>query len=286
MVTKTINIPLTRQPKNVSAKRLNDCKQTISSSDLNVAITWWKTWLNNQATKNRFAKSFKYDKNTTEKHFVEYNKILNQIKIEYVFSDKPNGGWIAGANMSNGYNLPITINCSVADKYDKDGVNTLLIHEIQHILNAHHKFHPFKDDIFTFYRDIFSNMVTNNSASVKNKEGWKNFLISQGINKNLDSIIDSYIWRLENDKEHLQNPNEVMSSLSELRRSLNLRPDQRITTNMLNDNSSNDNVNVFICQWLFITPIDLNGWFVKILSFYFFSTARPAAGSSSIVTFL
>ena len=42
-----------------------------------------------------------------------------------------------------------------------------------------------------------------------------------------------------------------MSSLSELRRSLNLRPDQRITTNMLNDNSSNDNVNVFICQWLF-----------------------------------
>ena len=34
------------------------------------------------------------------------------------------------------------------------------------------------------------------------------------------------------------------------------------------------------------TDIDLNGWFVKILSFYFFSTARPAAGSSSIVTFL
>jgi hypothetical protein len=244
------------------AKKLEACKKINNDGILKSAVDWWKTWLNNKATKDRFAKLFKYDKNKVERYFTEYNKILDQIKMKYVFSDKPNGGWVSYTKgvylLSNAKDIPITINCTIASGYSTQDARSLMIHEIQHILEIYHKFHPYSDDrdIFTFYKNLFSNVVNDPKPSQKVDEpGIKKLLINSGIKNNskyqLDNIIYSYKWRLENDVEHLEDPNELMSSLSELRRTLNLRPDQKITIEMLNNNSQNDEVVMFLNQWLY-----------------------------------
>ena len=239
------------------AKKLEDCKKINNDDILKSAVDWWKTWLNNKATKDRFANLFKYDKNKVEKYFVEYNEILDQIKMEYVFSDKPNGAWVSYTKpiylLGNAKDIPITINCSTASGYSTQYARSVMIHEIQHILEIYHKFHPYSDDrdIFTFYKNLFSKVVNDPKPSQKVDEpGLKKLLINSGIKTNLNDIIYSYKWRLENDVEHLEDPNEVMSSLSQLRRVLNLRPDQKITIEMLNNNSQNDEVVMFLNQWL------------------------------------
>ena len=95
-VLKSINIPFVREGtvKGAEVKKQNEiyyyCKTKYNSNLLKSAVDWWRKWLNNPSTKDRFAKSFKYDKSTVEEHFVEYNNILSQIPMEYVISDKPN----------------------------------------------------------------------------------------------------------------------------------------------------------------------------------------------------
>jgi hypothetical protein len=242
-------------PKKV--KKLERCKKINSDDILKSAVNWWKTWLNDKATKDRFANLFKYDKNKVEKYFVEYNKILDQIKIKYVFSDKSAGAWVSytqGAyNFGNAKGIPVTINCAIASGYSPQYAKSVMIHEIQHILDIYHKFHPYSDDrnIFTFYKNLLSNVVNDPKSSQKVDEpGLKKLLINSGIKTNLNDIIYDYKWRLENDVEHLEEPNELMSSLSEVRRELNLRPDQKITIEMLNNNTDNKNVVMFLNQWL------------------------------------
>lgn len=229
-----------------TTKTLNVCKKKINNESLKSAITWWKSWLNNQATKDRFGKAFQYDKNTVNKHFVEYNNLLNQIKMEYVFSDKPNGGWVSRSKPKI-----ITINCSILSKANHEYIENLLKHEIQHVLNNYHKFHPYSDNMFTFYRDIILDVVNPPYEENIKDEEVKKLLIKSGIKNNLNKIIYYYKWRLKNDVEHLRDPNEVMSSLSELRASLNIRPSEKITIEMLNNNSLKHSVIMFINQWLF-----------------------------------
>jgi hypothetical protein len=229
-----------------TTEKLRVCKRNISDEDLKSAITRWKSWLNNQATKDRFGKTFKYDKNTVNKHFAEYNNLLGQIKMDYVFSDKPNGGWVSKLKPKI-----ITINCRISSNMNPESVQNLLIHEIQHVLDNYHKFHPYSDNMFTFYRDIILDTLNPPSEENIKDEEVKKLLINSGIKNNLNKIIYSYKWRLKNDVEHLRDPNEIMSSLSELRLSLNIKPSQKITIEMLNDNSLNFTVIMFINQWLF-----------------------------------
>jgi hypothetical protein len=238
-VTKSINIPFYREGQD---ERLYACKSHVNEDLLKQATDWWKTWLNNQATKNRFAKSFKYDNSTVEKHFAEYNKILSQIKMEYVFSDKRNKAWVSPKFFSNGYNLPITINCSMSIDARRDDLNKLLIHEIQHILDDYHKFHPYSD----------MDLDTTSGNPKVNTDVLKKNLRSVGFNDTaVQSIIMSYFFRLKNSINHLKHPNEIMSTLSEVRSILKLTPNQKITKEMIIKNYRKDDIMLFICQWLY-----------------------------------
>jgi hypothetical protein len=237
-VTKSINIPFYREGQD---ERLYACKSHVNEDLLKQATDWWKTWLNNQATKNRFAKSFKYDNSTVEKHFAEYNKILSQIKMEYVFSDKRNKAWVSPKFFSNGYNLPITINCSMSIDAGRDDLNKLLIHEIQHILDDYHKFHPYSD----------MDLDTTSGNPKVNTDVLKKNLRSVGFNDTaVQSIIMSYSFRLKNSINHLKHPNEIMSTLSEVRSILKLTPNQKITKEMIIKKYRNEDIMLFVCQWL------------------------------------
>jgi hypothetical protein len=260
-VLKSINIPFLRvgTVKGEEIKKQNyiyyNCKTKYNSNLLKSAVDWWRKWLNNPSTKDRFAKSFKYDKSTVEEHFVEYNNILSQIPMEYVISDKPNGGWVRpGRFFSNGYDIPIFINCRVANNYDANRALSLLIHEIQHILNDYHKFHPYEDQS---YSDDGSSEDNASSPSKNNVTVLKKFLMTQGFDENASSeISDTYLWQLKNDEVHLRHPNEVMSTLSEIRRYLKLKPDQKITKEMI-INSVNGKTDIdfdvltFLSQWIY-----------------------------------
>lgn len=242
-VFKSINIP-------VYTDKFAKCQQANNEEGLKYAIDWWKKWLNQPSTKDRFSKLFKYDKNTTEKHFAEYNKILNSnIKLEYVDSSKPNGGWVNPKI----YKDKIFVNCRIAFNYDRESSISFLIHEIQHLLNNYHPFHNSRDpdsNIFSFYIDKISSVF--DEPKKIDTESLKKYLNDMGFDdKSSSEIVSSYEWRLLVDELHLKNPNEVMSSLSELRETLNLKPNQKITKEMLINNANNSNVKIFISQWLY-----------------------------------
>jgi len=242
-IYKTINIPI------YSESWKSSCKLVINQTHLNSAIAWWKKWLNNSTTKDKFSKSFKYDKSTVEKHFVEYNKILSQIKFEYTYSNKPNGGWVMTA-FKKGYNIPVIINCRIANKYRNEDSISFFIHEIQHILDSYHRFYPYD---YNDYKHVYDKIMADIGFTKEiNSTSLVKYLISVGFGpEQSKEVIRHYSWRLTVDEIHLKNPNEVMSSLTEIRRSLNLTPNQKITKEMLIANTDNSEVLIFIHQWLY-----------------------------------
>lgn len=262
-VVKSINIPFLRvgTEKGDEIKKQNEifyrCKSKYNSDLLKKATDWWRNWLNHPSTKDRFAKSFKYDKSTVEKHFAEYNKILSQIPIEHVISDQTLAGWVSPGIFNNGYDVPININCRVAVDFSENQALSLMIHEIQHILNDYHKFYPYELNNFD---DWVSRKFLGDDTSgtpETNFQRLKKFLMTQGFDENASSkISDTYLWGLKNDEVHLRHPNEVMSTLSEIRRYFKLKPDQKITKEMI-INSVNGKTNIdsdlriFLSQWIY-----------------------------------
>jgi len=261
-VLKSINIPFFREGtvKGDEIKKQNEiyyyCKSKYNSNLLKSAVDWWRKWLNNPSTKDRFAKSFKYDKSTVEKHFLEYNNILSQIPMEHVISDKVSGGYVRPKRFrfTGGYDLPIFVNCRVANDYDENEASSLLIHEIQHILNDYHKFHSYEDQS---YSNNNSSGDNTSSTPKTNDQALKKFLMTQGFNDNSSNkITKTYLRMIENDEIHLKHPNEVMSTLSEVRNYLKLKPDQKITKEMLINTVNgqeypNSDIKFFLSQWLY-----------------------------------
>jgi hypothetical protein len=142
----------------------------------------------------------------------------------------------------------------VANDYDENQASSLLIHEVQHILNDYHKFHPYEDQS---YSDNSSSKDNTSSPSKNNVTVLKKFLMTQGFNDNSsDKISNTYLRMIENDEIHLKHPDEVMSTLSEVRRYLKLTPNQKITKEMLintvNGQEYPDNdIKTFLSQWLY-----------------------------------
>ena len=231
---------------------INKCKTDRGYDKLKLAVNWWKNWLNNNTTKSKFGKVFNYDNKKVENQFNTYNTILDDIKLEYVYDrNKPNSAYVRPSllQIEGGYNIPITINCAIGDS---DIVSTMT-HEIQHILADNHKFHPYSDNIFTFYKDMLFTDTSKELSGVKNKKSnLYNFLVNTGFKPDdVNNIIYNYEWRLENDVKHLKNPNEVNSELSETRKALNLKPGQDITLDMLIKNVGNGAVMMFINVWIY-----------------------------------
>jgi len=235
---------------------INKCKTDRGYDKLKLAVNWWKNWLNNDATKSKFGKSFNYDNKKVEYQFNIYNKLLDGIKLEYIYNTNMRSSAYVRPSLlqktnirEGGYFIPITINCAVISN---DIVSTMT-HEIQHILADNHKLHPYSDNIFTFYKNMFFDDTSKELSSVKDKKSnLSNFLVNTGFKPDdVNNIIYYYEWRLENDVHHLKNPNEVNSELSEARKALNLKPGQDITLDMLIKNVDNDAVMMFINVWMY-----------------------------------
>jgi hypothetical protein len=242
-----------------------NCKSTYNSNLLKSAADWWRNWLKSKSTQQRFANTFGYGLEYVQQIFFQYEKILSQIKLEYVIDKtRPNAGWVRPL-WKGGYDVPININCPSAMKLPKSEMETFLIHEIQHVLSTYHRFeHPLKDNFFKDFFDFYKDLLTGAFQSKPEGTGFEldkngipyktlyKFLTSQGFKDNtIDTLIYRYFWRLRYDEEHLKNKNEIRSSLAELRLSLKLNPNQKITKELLINNTKEDAVDMFIGQWLF-----------------------------------
>lgn len=242
--------------------RLNRCRNKFNEKELKKAVSWIKGWLNNTSTKQRFIKTWKYNTDKTEKIFSEYNKILDQIKLEYVFSEKPNQGWVnTKGNIfqfyglsKGGYGIPITINCSK----NYEGPQDFFVHEIQHILDAYHKFYPYETNLLDDLKFSFSSQKNDSQPENTSEISYK--LKNEGFDEYSFSEIErQYLWKLKKDELHLKNPNENMSNMWAVRQFLKLKPNEQITKKMLIDNYENDEVMHAICEWLY-SKMDLQKW--------------------------
>jgi hypothetical protein len=239
-VTKSINIPFYREGKD---NRIFACKQNANEELYKQAINWWKNWLGHQSTKNRFAKTFGYNNDKVNKIFGEYFKKMENTTLVYTESDKPNGGWAhPGLNK-------IWINCSVSAKRNKKYLVQFFVHEIQHILNGVHSFYSGFNikDLFLHMKDQFLDIKGSTDIKV-NDQKLNKILISNGFN--VSQAISDYKNRLRTDLVHIESKNELMSTLSEVRRFLKLKPNEKITKEMLIQNNTNNDVRIFISQWL------------------------------------
>jgi hypothetical protein len=54
------------------SSKLDVCKSRYNTKQLEAAKEWFKKWLNNPVTKEKFGKIFNYDKNTIDNHFTNY----------------------------------------------------------------------------------------------------------------------------------------------------------------------------------------------------------------------
>lgn len=238
-----------------SEKRFEGCKSLYNEYELKIATDWFRKWLNDPITKQKFTKAFNYDTKTVEKHFTNYLEILNQIKLEYTFSNLNNGAWVRPAILQSlglrtgGYDVPITINCRISSDGSKKEVQETLIHEIQHILSFYHKLHPFRDDIFNFYSNKFEELVLSDvnvplekTIEKLKKEGFSDV----GAKK----VANHYTWMLKNDYEHLTDGTEKLSALYEVRKYLKLVPGQEITKQMLVENYKYNTICWLLSIWL------------------------------------
>ena len=257
-VFKTIRIPVYKQTKEdtlSNQRKKGNCKGKLNQTHLDEAIGWWKKWLNNPTTKAKFGKSFGYDSNTIEKHFTQYNNILSQTKLEYVYATNSKA---TAYVLTKDENENVYVNCErvmFLDYKYKDAVSTF-IHEVQHLLNRYHKFYPFQDprddvdNLFTYYSKKI--MSTFESPKEINPQLLTKKLTDMGFSlEKAAKLVEYYGYVLRSDELHLKNPNEVMSSLSSLRNVLNLNPNQKITKEMLIKNVNLEDVSFFIYQWLY-----------------------------------
>jgi hypothetical protein len=246
-----------------SSQKINYCKSKFNPKTLKPAIDWYKQWLSNPITKQKFAKIWKYDMNKVETIFSDYFKILDQIRFDYVFSSATNGGWVRDTVLGKlsiskgGFDVPITVNCRVAQNYDEEGDRNFIIHEIKHILDYLHKLHPYKSDAFTFYSDKIGNPLRGPIDS-KILNNIKQNLIDEGF-INVDEIVRSYMWRLENDEYHLKNKNEIFAALYGIREKFKISPGQPITKDHLINYNSNSDVIDLICIYIY-SGMKLQDW--------------------------
>lgn len=233
---------------------LNACSRKFSQTKYGEAKGWWRDWLNNPITKSKFQNNWNYTKEKTDEIFKDYLEALDTATLIYTFDEMPNQGWVPGRGSilqwigitTDGIDYPVYVNCN-KNYYDS---YIFFVHELQHILNARHEIHPYEDNIFQGQSDSLKKEFKGELS--QRSEAAKRTLIDNGFNE-LDTlgIVINYEFMLNKDVEHLEKSNEILSSLSEVRVSLNLKPGQNLTKQDLIDNAKNDEVIIFICQWLY-----------------------------------
>jgi hypothetical protein len=256
------------KPQNLVVKGPTECTKSFNQNTLDKAINWWRDWLNNPITLDKFKKNWGYGDYYALKIFKKYFNLLdrNYIKVEFLNDESNRMGGYSGISLANKYIVPIfvdkfnrtiTINTFYCKNNTPESAVSIFIHELQHYLYAVHPFHPdekvfkdfgFIDDIPTVKRDkekFYKNTtpiikdIINGSDRLLNQKfdefaqsGIKHFESSNYRNY-YKAIVKNLINNNNNNNieslNYLGQTDEIMSRLSQVRQLLNLSPGQDIT---------------------------------------------------------
>jgi hypothetical protein len=115
--------------------KISETKKTWNTESLNKAIDWWRKWLADPNTKDRFSKNWNYPLWMTESVFNLYNKALDNLTLQYIY--QPNLEAIAYVNIKEP--KVVTVNAFYTKKHAP--VDTF-VHELQHLLFYTKPLHP------------------------------------------------------------------------------------------------------------------------------------------------
>ena len=207
------------------------------------AKKYWIEWLSNPITKAKFMKNWKIkDYNEVDNIFKKYIDAINKMKLVYYDKYISNGrGDNAYAYVVGGFEDRIYINCSEDDKNKYD----TLVHEIQHILYDIKPLNPTKQVGDVFVKDKTQLMRIHDFVELSaedKKEG-------EVINRNMISISKKHNLNIDNLNywsnkayrkafeegydDYICDKDEKMSNITAIRKSLNIKPGEDITVEML-----------------------------------------------------
>jgi hypothetical protein len=275
---KSFDVSLSFQ-KPSREETINYCKKFYNDGVLNKAKSTVLKWLDDPITIQKYIKNWDMSKSVVDYYFHHYKKTIKDVKLEYVID--PDGEYLAQVaprNFNKIFNtakfVPVTINC--VDKYLNQSLNakdfeSVLIHEMQHLLNIIHPWHPESESPIKKTSNLYDiaksqiGKITNTDQSfyiIKR-------LISDGFNeKDAKTLATDYVWSsyLKSHTEYLNSGNELASFVLGLRRSLNLRPGQEITKDNIIKNIDNPNA-TWIIRFYIKSELPLETFLSKINSY-------------------
>lgn len=246
---KTFNLSIPFEKPN-REETLNYCKGFYNDAELSKAKQTLLSWLNNPVTIEKYMKNWNKTKNEVTSIFNDYKDVVKKVGLKYVIEpDERFLGRIVPKNFNTIFStpkfLPIEINC--VEGYLKEGkeegnIQPLLIHEMQHLLDLIHKWHP---EIKSPTRPLssLSSLATDVALSPDGKEmsvedQIVKRLMKDGFKK-LDAsfIASDYVRTIERrGAEYTGSDNELASFILGARTFLGLKPGQNITAAHLSAN--------------------------------------------------
>lgn len=258
---------------------INYCKKFYNYDVFNKSKSILLNWLDDPITIQKYIKNWNMSKSEAEYYFHHYKRAVKDSKLEYVID--PDGQYLAQVVPKN-FNLifntakfiPVTINC--VDKFLKHALNnkdfeSVLIHEMQHLLDLIHPWHPESESPIKKSSNLY-NIAKSVSDKITNTDQSLNIskkLIDDGFNeKDAKTLANDYLWSsfLKSHTEYLNSGNELASFLLGLRRSLNFRPGQEITKDILIKNVNNPNA-TWIIRFYIKSGLPLETFLSKINSY-------------------
>jgi len=182
----------------------------IYKDQLPKAVKWWKDWLNDITTQNKF----KNNHNITSMRLVErifsmYKKALDKAYI-YPYNDDKSStiAFVKQKIIAPGR---IWVNCSKTGYYDtKEKVISTLIHELQHQLHYIHPLNPGKQ-----IGDLFVNPDTDKLTPQDIEDGWD-------FNKSVGLPGDNEYKKIESDIKKLMPLEEWRRTIKRISIELNI----------------------------------------------------------------
>ena len=231
-------------------KTINYCKGFYNDTELNKAKAYWFNWLKDPITIKKFMKNWGLPQNEVLSIFNQYNNAIKAAQLEYV--SEPKGNFLARVTPRNFNTLlntakfiPIEVNC-VQHYLDggEEKPQTVLTHEIQHLLNIIHPWQPNEKSATSKNIDANLSLLDKIVQLVKNRTTDQDKelidrMVQDGFEEpDAQSIVRDFKQLKKNNNPYIKSENELASFITAFRQRLNLKPGQDITPEQLITNKS------------------------------------------------
>jgi hypothetical protein len=250
-------------------KKMESCR-TLWSKELPKAIKWWRDWLSDPITKNKFFSNYTASLSTVsiKEYYRNYFELLNKIKLNFYNNNMTSVNGINVEKDAIAFVISpdgnIYANCTF--NITQLEIEETLIHEIQHMiysikpLNQNYKIYSVfgKNDSGKKSKEqIKSEFLSNRTSKTKkyspeiiatskklNVDPWYIYYLKRKVNKEIAN---------SDDPGYLCRETEKMSNIAAIRRILGLKPGQNITFDMVKPYITRDKDNTefywFLLCW-------------------------------------